>query len=114
MDRKAWRAAIHGVAKSRTQLSDWIEPNWTDDQMLSPYTDALHLEIYSATHDILIEKYKCSEVIQKYDYNFKFAFGASTMTFRRVFRWILISSITYTWHLPRVPPTVQDEEVIHL
>ena len=22
MDRKAWRAAIHGVAKSRTQLSD--------------------------------------------------------------------------------------------
>jgi len=25
MDREAWRAAIHGVAKSRTQLSDWIE-----------------------------------------------------------------------------------------
>ena len=23
MDRKAWRAAVHGVAKSRTQLSDW-------------------------------------------------------------------------------------------
>ena len=23
MDREAWRAAIHGVAKSRTQLSDW-------------------------------------------------------------------------------------------
>ena len=22
MDKKAWRAAIHGVAKSRTQLSD--------------------------------------------------------------------------------------------
>ena len=22
MDRKAWRAAIHGVAKSRTRLSD--------------------------------------------------------------------------------------------
>ena len=25
MDRQAWRAAIHGVAKSRTQLSDWTE-----------------------------------------------------------------------------------------
>ena len=25
MDREAWRAAIHGVAKSRTWLSDWIE-----------------------------------------------------------------------------------------
>ena len=27
MDREAWRAAILGVAKSRTQLSDWIELN---------------------------------------------------------------------------------------
>ena len=25
MDREAWRAEIHGVAKSRTRLSDWIE-----------------------------------------------------------------------------------------
>ena len=24
-DREAWRAAIHGVAKSRTRLSDWTE-----------------------------------------------------------------------------------------
>ena len=30
MDREAWRAAIHGAAKSRTQLSDWTELNWTD------------------------------------------------------------------------------------
>ena len=25
MDREAWHAVIHGVAKSRTQLSDWTE-----------------------------------------------------------------------------------------
>ena len=25
MDKEAWRAVIHGVAKSRTQLRDWIE-----------------------------------------------------------------------------------------
>ena len=29
VDREAWRAAIHGVAKSRTRLSDWTELNWT-------------------------------------------------------------------------------------
>ena len=28
MDRDTWRAAIHRVAKSRTQLSDWTELNW--------------------------------------------------------------------------------------
>ena len=25
MDREAWRAAIHGVAKSRTRVSDWSD-----------------------------------------------------------------------------------------
>ena len=29
-DREAWRAAIHGVTKSRTRLSNWTELNWTD------------------------------------------------------------------------------------
>ena len=27
MDREAWHAVIHGVAKSRTPLSDWTELN---------------------------------------------------------------------------------------
>ena len=30
MDREAWSAVIHGVTKTRTWLSDWIELNWTD------------------------------------------------------------------------------------
>ena len=32
MDREAWRAAVYGVTKSQTWLSDWTELNW----ILSP------------------------------------------------------------------------------
>ena len=30
IDREAWRAAMHGVAKSQTWLSDWTELNWAE------------------------------------------------------------------------------------
>ena len=36
MDREAWHAAIHGVTKSRTQLRDWTELNWTELYRASP------------------------------------------------------------------------------
>ena len=32
MDREGWHAAIHGVTKSQTRLSDWTELSWTDRQ----------------------------------------------------------------------------------
>ena len=32
MDREAWRAAVHGVAKSWTWLSDWTELDWYSHQ----------------------------------------------------------------------------------
>ena len=32
MDREAWHAAIYGVTKSRTGLSDWTEPNYLTSQ----------------------------------------------------------------------------------
>ena len=35
MDREAWSAAIHGVAKSRTRLSDWTELIWSEFSNLS-------------------------------------------------------------------------------
>ena len=33
MNREAWYAAVHGVAKSQTQLSDWTELNWAEPYM---------------------------------------------------------------------------------
>ena len=41
MDREAWHAAIHGVEKSRTRLSDWTEQNWT----------VQHSRIYQYQHE---------------------------------------------------------------
>ena len=37
MDREAWRAAIHGVAKSWTQLSDWTELKILKKNKRSPF-----------------------------------------------------------------------------
>ena len=36
MDREAWRAAVHGVAKRQTQLSDWTELNTEEKLEINP------------------------------------------------------------------------------
>jgi len=45
MDREAWRAVIHGVTKSQTQLSDWTELNWTllEHFLPGPVLNTLHV-----------------------------------------------------------------------
>ena len=45
MDREAWRAAIHGVANSRTRLSTWTELNWTEYSIIHSSVDG-HLSCF--------------------------------------------------------------------
>ena len=40
MDREAWRAAVHGVAKSWTWLSDWTELNWATNTYRHTHKEA--------------------------------------------------------------------------
>ena len=40
MDREAWRAAIHGVAKSQTRLSDWTELRSPPSRPLPKYPES--------------------------------------------------------------------------
>ena len=49
MEREAWHAAVHGVAKSQTRLSDWTELNYfTILWWFLPYTDmSLFLSVHA-------------------------------------------------------------------
>ena len=44
MDKEAWHAAVHGVTKNQTQLSDWTELNWAEGCILSSCLFNLHAE----------------------------------------------------------------------
>ena len=40
MYREAWHAAVHGVAKSWTQLRDWTELNWLLEMYNWPHSNS--------------------------------------------------------------------------
>ena len=49
VDREDWHAAVHGVAKSWTRLSNWTELNWTEP--LNSYPDlCLLLDLFLPLH----------------------------------------------------------------
>ena len=45
MDKEAWGAAVHGIAKSWTQMSDWIELDIKDPLRKLPDTQGLNIFI---------------------------------------------------------------------
>ena len=52
MDREAWHAAIHGVAKSPTRLSDWTELSWTEWPPLASHVVLLVKNLSANAGDI--------------------------------------------------------------
>ena len=58
MDREAWHAVVHGVAKSQTQLSDWTELNKKSFKSLTIMISKLqfNFEVYVQTHIYEMEK----------------------------------------------------------
>ena len=56
MDREAWRTAIHGVEKSRTQLSDWSDLIWSESHGWFSQQPAPYPYIQSSSHLINTSK----------------------------------------------------------
>ena len=54
MDREAWRAVVHGVAKSQTRLSDWTELKWTLSiaAIFFPYQLSSYLLLLKTEYDL--------------------------------------------------------------
>ena len=54
MDREAWRTAVHGVTKSRMQLSDWTELIWNIKVFFSCYYIVFGIIIITLIDQIIL------------------------------------------------------------
>ena len=54
MDKESWRAVIHGVAQSRTWLSNWSELNWSGkgDSIAAELFQILKDDVVKVLHSI--------------------------------------------------------------
>ena len=124
MGREAWHAAIHGVAKSRTWLSDWTELNWTCMKSSLEETCFFHSIIFLYFFALITEEgflispcYSLTLCIQM-GIIFLFSFAFSSLFFLAIFRppqttilpFCISFSCGWSWSLPHVqchePPSI--------
>ena len=123
VDREAWRAAIHGVTKSWTRLSNWTELNWRNvernicpflilenSRALSPPWEPQTPFPSSGTLDFLstclgIESFSFSQCVT----NFVFIFESSVNL-----HWVLIYGIENRAYLIFSPKSFQWSSAVYL
>ena len=67
MDREAWHAAVYGLPKSQTQLSNWTEVNW---YKLRAWQFTKGAEKLSTLHSQLYSNKKKTSIVQTTPQNF--------------------------------------------
>ena len=71
MDREAWRAAVHGVSKSWTRLSDWTELKMFKNILYFRYPNNFIVQkFYPGRRYLLHECYHCSNIFEYIFQNF--------------------------------------------
>ena len=93
MDRESWRTAVHGVAKSRTRLSDWTE--------LKDFKIALYLTCHLPRHQSCIAvRQDCSLLLKPImlSPDFAFAYAVSPTRMPSLFLCLYVNP-THPQHL---------------
>ena len=70
IDREAWRAAVHGVAKSQTWLSDWSDLIWSEGTLGDSSWGIRQSHCFKESAHRLLTNYKgekCFFTIEEYD-----------------------------------------------
>ena len=66
MDREAWRAAVHQVAKNQTWLSKWPDLNWTEEKQI----DSIEMELFKKlSRDNIVEFVPTGFCVKILDHN---------------------------------------------